>query len=486
VKTKLRRQLRRRKRRLERRIDKAHGSGQSPMIQTPQIEYQLAERQQGIAAGGIGVILELIQKLGLREEINQAIPLLKLHLPYDEADHVLNIALNLLSGGGRLEHLELRRTDEAYLNAVGAERIPDPTTAGDFCRRFSPEDVLRLLQAFNRVRGRVWKQQPQEFFQTAILEADGTMVETCGEHKQGIGMNYKKQWGYHPLLITLANTGEPLYVANRSGNRPSHEGAPGYFDLAIADCRAAGFRRIVLRGDTDFALTEHFDRWDAEGVEFIFGLDAMPNLVEHAKSLENTAWRPLRRRAKKPTPAARRSRRPNDKQAIVIAKGYVNKRLKQEWIAEFDYQPGKCGKIYRVVVVRKEIEVTAGQQTLFEEPPYLFYITNAARREKSDRQVVFAANDRCNQENTLSQLKACGALAAPLDNLTSNGAYMAIAQLTAGGLGLRGMRLLSELVVADFIFELLQAEQNVQHQPANRVVGIERRTHAGERDLIFL
>lgn len=410
-------------------MDQSQGCGRSPMIHTPQIEYQLAQRQQGIAAGGIGVILELIQKLGLREEINQAISLLKLHLPYDEADHVLNIALNLLSGGGRLEHLELRRTDEAYLHALGAERIPDPTTAGDFCRRFRETAVLSLLQAFNRVRRRVWKQQPAEFFQTAILEADGTMVETCGEHKQGIGLNYKKQWGHHPLLITLANTGEPLYVVNRGGSRPSHEDAPFYFDLAIEHCRQAGFRQIVLRGDTDFALTEHFDRWDAAGVEFVFGLDAMPNLKAIAKALENTAWRPLRRRRQKPTPATRRSRRANHKQAVVVEKGYTNKRLKQEWIAEFDYQPGKCAKTYRVVAVRKEIEVTAGQQKLFDDEPHLFYITNASRRTKSDRQVVFSANDRCNQENTISQMKACGALSAPLDNLTSNGAYLAIASL---------------------------------------------------------
>jgi len=84
----------------------------------------------------------LIERLGLRTEINRAIPLFKIHLPYDEADHVFNIALNLLAGGSCLEHLELRRTDEAYLNAVGAERIPDPTTAGDFCRRFDMHHIL--------------------------------------------------------------------------------------------------------------------------------------------------------------------------------------------------------------------------------------------------------------------------------------------------------------------------------------------------------
>lgn len=399
------------------------------MIDTPAIKYELSDKQQAISAGGLGTIMQLIGQLDLRRTINEAIPILKIHLPYDEADHVFNMALNLLAGGACLDHLEWWRTDEAYLNAVGAERIPDPTTAGDFCRRFGQAEVMLLMQAFNRVRKKVWQQQPDEFFDVAIIEADGTMVETCGEKKQGIGMNYKRQWGYHPLVVTLANTGEPLYVVNRSGNRPSHEQAPFYIDLAIDQCRKAGFRKIIVRGDTDFALTEHFDRWNAEGVEFVFGVDAMPNLVKIADSLENTEWKPLRRRRKRPPKTARRRKRPNYKQAIVEENGYQNKRLQGESIAEFDYQPGKCSRSYRMVVVRKEVEVTRGQQKLFDDEPYFFYISNATASTKSARQIVFAANDRCDQENTISQLKACGALAAPLDNLVSNWAYMAITSL---------------------------------------------------------
>lgn len=429
--TKLRRQLRNRKRRMLRRIDKRNWSGKAPMINPPTVKYELAEKQQAIACGGIGNIMQLIKQLELRKQINRAIPLFKLHLPYDEADHVLNIALNLLSGGTCLEHLELRRTDEAYLNALDAERIPDPTTAGDFCRRFGTTDIMLLMQAFNRVRQTVWEQQPEEFFNEAIIEADGTMVETRGERKAGIGMNYQKKWGYHPLVVTLANTSEPLFIANRSGNRPSHEHSPFYFDLAIDQCRKAGFRKILLRGDTDFALTENFDRWDDDGVKFVFGIDAMPNLVAIADSLEESAWRPLRRRKKKqPQTSERRRRKPNHKQAFVIEKGYLNKKLKSEEIAEFDYQPAKCDRTYRVVVVRKNIEVTEGQQKLFDDSPYLFYITNETPTAKSDRQVVFAGNDRCDQENIISQLNACGALAAPLDNLVSNWAYMVIASLS--------------------------------------------------------
>ena len=87
--------------------------------------------------------------------------LLKLNMPYHESDHVLNIAYNVLAGGTCLEHLELLRTNEVYLDALGARRIPDPTTAGDFCRRFDAWDIFLLQETFNEVRLKVWRQQPK-------------------------------------------------------------------------------------------------------------------------------------------------------------------------------------------------------------------------------------------------------------------------------------------------------------------------------------
>lgn len=428
---KLRRKAKARKRKMLRRIDKSNWSGSSPMINPASIKYELADKQQAIAAGGIGTLIELAKRLDLRKEINRAIPLFKLHLPYDEADHVFNIALNLLAGGNCLEHIEDRRCDEAFLHAVGAQRIPDPTTAGDFCRRFSTVDILQLMNAFNRVREKAWKQQPNEFFECAIIEGDGTQVETAAEKKEGIGINYKGQWGYHPLVVTLANTREPLFIANRSGNRPSHENSAFYFDLAVARCRKAGFRKIVLRGDTDFALTENFDRWDDDNVEFVFGIDAMPNLVEMAQKLDQSAWKPMKRcRSLNKTSSKPRAKRGRVKERIVEQNKYLNKKLVSERIAEFDYQPGKCDRTYRVVVLHKEVHVKRGQLRLFdkEEPVYFFYITNATKSSKPMRQVVIDANARCNQENNIAQLKQC-ALSAPLSDLTSNWAYMVIASL---------------------------------------------------------
>jgi hypothetical protein len=223
-----------------------------PILTASNIHYELADRTRATAHGGIGAMHLLVRTLGLDQAINEGLGLLKIHLPYHDSDHVLNIAYNLLAGGTCLEHLEWLRSDEAYLDALGARRVPDPTTAGDYCRRFDPAAIFRLQAIFNATRLKVWRQQPTSFFDEAILEADGTMVETTGECKEGMDINHKGQWGYHPLVLSLANTGEPLFVVNRSGNRPSHEQAAFYFDRAIALCRRGGFRKIRLRGDTDF------------------------------------------------------------------------------------------------------------------------------------------------------------------------------------------------------------------------------------------
>ena len=165
---------------------------------------------RGLSVGGIGMMHQVARRTGLIEAIDKDVHVLKRHLPYQESDHVLNIAYNALSGGTCMEDIELRRNDEVYLDALGAQRIPDPTTAGDFCRRFEEDDVESLMDTFNKVRLKVWRQQPDAFFEEAVLEADGTLAPTTGECKDGMDVAYDGTWGYHPLLISLANTAEPV------------------------------------------------------------------------------------------------------------------------------------------------------------------------------------------------------------------------------------------------------------------------------------
>ena len=423
----IRRQLAARKRRIARRIENQPGvEGHQPMMTASNIHYEIADRTRAIAPGGIGAIHLLARKIGLIDDIDRDLHLLKRHLPYHESDHVLNIAYNLLAGGNRLEHLEVRRNDEVYLDALGARRIPDPTTAGDFCRRFAEADVERLMDTLNEARLRVWEQQPDAFFDEAFIDADGTLAPTDGWCKQGVDIAYNGVWGYHPLVVSLANTCEPLFLANRSGNRPSHEHADGYLDRAIALCRRGGFKKITLRGDTDFTQTRHLDRWDEDGVRFVFGIDAMANLKGLAEDLPADSYGVLERPARYSVKTTPRGAREDHKTPIVIARQFETIRLKGEEVAEFDYRPTACKKTYRVVVLRKRLSVEKGQLVLFEEYRYFFFITNDRTSPASE--VVFLANDRCDQENLIAQLKGgVKAMAMPVGDLVSNWAYMVMA-----------------------------------------------------------
>jgi hypothetical protein len=162
-----------------------------PVLGRANVVYELAERTRAVAHGGMGMVAKVVKALGLAEEIDTSLDLLALHKPYYESDHVLNVAYNALCGGRTLDDIELRRADQVFLDGIGAASLPDPTTAGDFCRRFDEASVMDLQEAVNRARLRVWAAQPASFFsQTAVIDADATIVPTGAEAKQGINISY--------------------------------------------------------------------------------------------------------------------------------------------------------------------------------------------------------------------------------------------------------------------------------------------------------
>ena len=293
VKTKLRRQLAARKRKIQRRLDKTKFPKKSgPVLAGGNLRYEIADRVHGLGYGGISLFHKLARDIGLIDAIDKRLT----HFQDSSAlipNPIMSSTspLNTLCNGDCLQDIELRRNDVNYLDALGAQRIPDPTTAGDFCRRFTAAHINTLQDIYDDVRIGVWRHQPASFFNLAILDADGTLVPTTGQCKAGMDIAYNGIWGYHPLVISLANTREVLRLVNRTGNRPSHEGAAEALDQAVATCLRGGFHKVLLRGDTDFSQTEHLDRWNADGrISFIFGYDARANLKALAEQLPAQAW----------------------------------------------------------------------------------------------------------------------------------------------------------------------------------------------------
>jgi hypothetical protein len=418
----------RRQKSIEARLDpKWQPERSDPVLEGGNIAYEVSERTQAISGGGLGMLQALVEVVGLREQIDSSLHLLRRHLPYHESDHVLALVYNLLTGGRCLEDLEPRRSDEGFLNALGARRLPDPTTAGDFLRRFKAANVLTLMEAIQRARSAVWRVQPEAERKLAILDVDGTICETTGECKERMDICYDGRWGYGPLLVSLANSQEVLYLVNRPANRPSHDGASEWLDRGIAWAKTGGgFERVRLRGDTDFSLTENFDRWTQEGVEFVFGMDANPSFVKRAKALADEAWRPYERLKS----AAKRRRPVKVKKAVSVQRGFRDLELEREHVAEIDYRPSKCHRPYRLVILRKQIKVTAGQLRLEDETRYFFYITNLPREHFGQAAVVRESNLRCNQENLIEQLKnEVQATRMPVAEFDANWAYLVIASL---------------------------------------------------------
>jgi hypothetical protein len=429
VKVKKRQKAEQRQQKLHDRLThKDFTSPSQPLLGDLPIRYELADRTRVIPMGGIGVMHTLVTKLHVPDFLNDQVSVLQRHLPYWESDHILSQCYNILTGGKPLQDLNRLRRDEGYLKALGVERLPAPSTAGDFLRRFDGEDLLALQEGIHQARQPVWQRLPAERRRRATLDLDGTIVETEGECKEGMDYcAYKQQWGYGPLLLSLAETGEVLYVVNRPASQPSHQGAAEWVTRALVHLKPT-FDTVWLRGDTAFSLTQEFDAWDGQGVMFIFGYDAYDTLIRQAEGLPFEAWETLIRPPPYEIKTRPRTKPDRIKREIVSQRGFERIETVHEEVTFFAYRPTQCKKTYRMIVLRQYLEITQGGQWVRDEIRFLFYSTNDWMAPATE--LVLFYDERGGQEHLIGTLKSSvPVFHAPTNTLEANGVYMVIAAL---------------------------------------------------------
>jgi hypothetical protein len=402
-----------------------------PVFTNPRLIVELDQRGETFAYGGLALAHELVGRLKLPALLDNNVKVFERHRPYHESDHILTHVYNLYVGGGAIEDIANLQGSKAFQNLVGAESVPDPSTAGDFLRRFDANDLGSFQSAIDQARAKVWKRLPRKQRLCLTVDMDSTIKEVYGQCKQGADFSYTGKWSYHPLVISTAETKECLRLLNRPGNSGSADGAAA----ALEDClRPASryFKKLRVRGDSAFYQHATIKVAEAYGAEFAFVMDTCPAVRNLAAALPEKAWRPFKAAPppprKKMATVRRRRKRERLRRKKARERGYRTLSTVKEWVGEIRYTPSFAKKEYRVVVKRQLIEESHGQQALIRRHEYRFIITS--NEHDCPAEVVRFAYGRCDQENTIEQLKnGIAAMRMPTGELLANAAFMLAAEL---------------------------------------------------------
>ena len=412
-----------------------------PVIRNRQVRVQIQERGEITPYGGLALAHDLAMRLGIDRDIQASMHLLRLYAPYFDSDHVLTHVYNQYVGGTCIEDIAHLQHSDAIKHLTGACRIPDPSTAGDFLRRFNPSNLRAFQQVIDRAREKVWRKMPNSRKRVATVDMDSTIKAVYGECKQGADFSYTGKWSYHPLLLTLAETRELLRTLNRSGNAASADGAAAALQEVLPMVQRH-FGKVYVRGDSAFYQKAIIAECVHRHVGFALVMDSYANLIEMAENLPESAWQPFSAHAARKvarTDPRRKARRKRERVRARKAceRGYKTLSTIEQWAAEFNYtipgglkEFGVIGSTFRVVVKRQLVETRQGQQLLYADYVYRFIITNIPRSEMDAGPLLCFAYGRCDQENIIEQAKhGIAALRMPTGELLANSAFLMAGQL---------------------------------------------------------
>jgi hypothetical protein len=381
--------------------------------------------------GGLALAVDFVRRFRVAQRIDAHLHLLKLNLPYYESDHVLAQAFSLYVGGTCLEDVAHLQHDDAARRMLGACRLPDPTTAGDFLRRFDGDVPLgQLRAAIDEVQDAVWRRLSRRRRQWATIDLDGKVKELYGVQKEGADFSYNGKWSYHPLMASLAETGECLASRNRPGNMRSSEGAAELVDEILPRV-SARFATVLVRGDSDFDRTDLRQVVEKHGAYFAFVARETGVRPTMAAAVEESEWRPYanpKHRPQQPRRPKRRSRT-NRRRRQARRRGFRDIRQVKQWVTEIPWTPKGADKPYRLVIRRQLIEEYKGQRVLFQNYRFHYVLTNLPI-SYSPHEVIDVTYQRCDQENLIEQMGSGLAMwRMPVAEFHGNSAWLEIGRL---------------------------------------------------------
>ena len=391
--------------------------------------------------GGLILPLAFMRRFKVARVLDERVKLLKVHLPYHESDHIIAQALMLYAGGTCIEDMAILQQDVALLKMLGAERTPDPTTAGDFLRRFVPQGELENLRgALDEVQDEVWTRSRRWRWsrrlkkELAVLHLDGHTKELYGVNKQGADFSHDRRWSYGVLLATLQN-GECVASRLRGGNLRSSDGAAALLDEVLPRL-LAHYEEVLVVADSDY---DRFDvRYACErlGVYFAFVGRETENRPAIAAACKN--WRPFRTRAHRLQNAHRqkarrskkgfraRGKRRDRRRKRARERGYKDIKLTKQQVDETKGPDGA-----RLVIRRQRIESEEGepgQRTLWRMYRFRYVVTNLPRTWSAE-DILDETYKRCDQENVIAGLSSgIAAWRMPVAEMRGNAAWLEIAR----------------------------------------------------------
>jgi hypothetical protein len=387
--------------------------------------------------GGLVLAQQFVRRFGVAKRIDESLELFKRHAPYHESDHVLALAYTLYADGTCLEDQAALQGSEAVRRLVGACRIPDPTTAGDFLRRFTTgHEVEQLSGVTDEVQEAVWSKlarkvrRQRKKHELALVDLDGHIKPLYGVQKEGADFSYDRRWSYQPLVVSLGGSAECLKVVNQPGSARSSDAAAKALKEVLPMVRRH-FRNAIVRGDTDFDRCDVFNAAIDVGAYFAIGGRLHPNRAALVEAIAEKSWKPFVPRANRQQASgpSRHGRTVNYRRKKALERKFRTLRTVKQWVSEIAYQPAGLGSACRMIVRRVLIEETDGQGALFEHYRYRLVLTNLPRSYTA-RQVVDITYQRCDQENVIEQFGAgIAGWRMPVAEFMGNSAWLEIARL---------------------------------------------------------